>query len=362
MVLKYFYYLYYKITGYLYHDNNNYNLPFEIEEIEKEENFQNYKNNNEINKTIFALNNMPEIIHTLLFNNINNISNNYYYIRIRDQQVDHNLVLYEDMIDQNIQYIFIRLNIINNNSMNHVNGIIINKSQKYVLIYEPQVELSFDKLFMEEFLKLKSDFSNYKFIYAEDIGYNVYNKMQNYDLFCQTYVLLVFILIIMNDNINYKKYRKMFNTLINYKNLGYFLYFINTLLQENNYDICCTEDLWAYPTNRLQNISNWVHFFFNNNRKEDQIDVDIIEHNDMYIIEKDYINGSFNNGILNELTLPPSDIETVGISVENVSLMAGDVLCSDFLNISTSGFGASVPLDEESPIETTSKLSLSLSI
>ena len=328
MVLQYFYYLYYKLKYYLYPDNRNYAVPFDIEEIENEKNFYEYQNNNEVNKTLFALNNMPEIVYQLIFKDMINVSPNYYYIRMDDQNINHNLeTLKDDMLNDNIQYIFIRLNIIQH-LISHVNGIIINKNQNYVLIYEPKVVMIYDPIYIEEFLKLKGDFSNYKFILAQDIGYTCYNRMQNYDLFCQTYVLFVFILITLNDNINYVKYRKMFNTIINYNNLGYFLYYINTLLTKNNYTICNQQEIWAYPTHKFKNISNIINFFFYNKKEElEENDIDIIEENDMFIIDfyntnlgcSGKSNGTSINGIFNEFfnEVPPSTIPVIGTSVEN---------------------------------------------
>lgn len=329
MILKYFFYLYYKIKGYLYISNKDYCVPFDCQEIEKEESFHEYKNNNKlINKTMFALNNMPNEIYNLLFSQTLNISKNYYNIRLeQNKNIYHNLeLLKDDMLNTDIEYIFIRLNIINSEKfINHVNGIIINKNKKYVLIYEPKVELLFERSFLEKNLIDSTTILNeYKFIYAEDIGYNIYTKMQGYDLFCQTYVLFVFILITLNDDINYQNYKQMFDAIITYKNLGYLLYHIDTLLQKNNYIICDQLELWSYPTHRFQNISNMLHFFFHNNEKEENCinenieNINIIEENDMYIVNN-HLGEAVNSGTGEVSTLGFSTILVNGFSTDSLN-------------------------------------------
>ncbi len=293
MIFGYVIYLYYKLKGYLYSNNDTkvqYRIPFDIDLINKDENYHKYE---DINKTIFALNNMPDVVHHLLFGNKDNIAFNYYYIRldIEKKEIDHNLDLLEsDMLNKDIRYIFIRLNLINSqNHFNHVNGIYINKNKKYVLIFEPKVELSFTKDLINSFLRNNIDLSKYKFIYAEDLGYNIYNRMQNYDLFCQTYVLFVFLLITLNDDmIEYDNYSTMFQSVINSKNIGYLLYHINTLLLNNNYDICDQPELWTLSSNKFKKIKNLIKYLIDNKKEEDITKFIIKEDGDLFIIDNNY--------------------------------------------------------------------------
>jgi len=304
MIVRYFVYLYYKIKGYLYLDNNNnqYKIPFDKFSIPKHKN---------INNTIFALNNMPETIHQLLFGNNGDIAFNYYYIRLDLQKnmVDHNLALNDDMLNNDIKYIFIRLNLINNNSLfNHVNGIYINKNKKYILIYEPKVELMYDSEFIETLLKSKIDCHDYIFIYAEDLGYSHYKRMQNYDLFCQTYVLFVFVLITLNDDINYENYSDMFDSVINSNNIDHFLYYIDELLKNNNYDICEQPELWTIP-----NIMKCI--FKKDNNNNDNVEKLVIkEDDDIFIIDQ----------VNNIAETDDVDLEDCNLGCNNSNVMIGE--------------------------------------
>ncbi|ARF09568.1 hypothetical protein Indivirus_1_191 [Indivirus ILV1] len=283
MVFGYVVYLYYKIKGYLCSNNNSsfqYKIPFDTETLKN--------NSGNINKVIFALNNMPDTIHHLLFGDQNNISFNYYYIRLdlEKKELNYNLEGIDDDINNvDIEYIFIRLNLINRQDFfDHVNGIYINKNKKYVLIFEPKVKLSFDAPFIEAFMKKYIHDDNYKFIYAEDLGYNIYNKIQNYDLFCQTYVLFVFSLIILNDNmIEYNNYSTMFNDVINSKNIEYFLYYIDILLQKNGYEICDQPELWTLSQNNFIKIKNIINYIITNKKTEDN-NCNIREEDDLFIV------------------------------------------------------------------------------
>lgn len=250
MIFKYIGYLYNKFKCYLYSNNleETYNIPFPLKH-------KSY----DINKVIFAINNMPHIIHNILFFDMKTVSQNYYYIRLDNSCLSHNLEnLDKDMHNSEIEFIFIRLDLINKNKyINHVNGIYINKNKKYILIFEPKFELSFDKNTVEELIQ----YEDYKFIYAEDIGYTKYTKMQNYDLFCQTYVLLTFFIITHNDN-NYNDYtqiKSMISSIINSKSIDCFHYYLYELLKKNNYEICEQNDLFSY------NVVDIVKFLFKKN-------------------------------------------------------------------------------------------------
>lgn len=296
MLFKYIVYIYNKLKGYIYSNNSKvqYKIPFDST-LPK-------PNNYDINKTIFALNNMPDIIHNLLFENDINVASNYYYIRldIVNKTIDHNLDLLKNDIDNdNIKYIFIRLNLVNCKYFNHVNGIYINKSKYYTLIFEPKYELIYNPLELESLLKNYTN--NYQFIYAKDIGYTIYNRMQSYDLFCQTYVLFSFLLIVLNDGeINYENYCEMFSSVITPKNVEYLLYHIDNLLKKNNYDICNQPELWVQPNDKFNEIKNVIRFIFNNKKEEDISNLNICEEDGLVMIENYSVNSVSNAGDDNE--------------------------------------------------------------
>ncbi|AYV76897.1 MAG: hypothetical protein Barrevirus3_17 [Barrevirus sp.] len=297
-MIGYLLYLYNKVKGYIYTNNNTedvipFIIPFDIEQIEKEDAYHKYKN---VNQTIFAINNMPNVVHNLLFCGYSTVSLNYYYcnLDLKDNSITHNLInpFDTDLLNDTIKYIFIRINIIGSKKLfDHVNGIYINKNKKYILIFEPKLVLLYDKEMMEEFIRDKTfELHDYKLIWASDLGYNQYNKMQKYDLFCQTYVLFVFILIVLNDcniiNVE-EEYIIMFSSIITNKNVSYFLYHIDTFLKTNNYDICQQDELWTLPgINGIKDISNIVKYLITKKEiRELDSQFNIVEEDDLFIID-----------------------------------------------------------------------------
>ena len=124
----------------------------QLDEIKKDLLYVDYKKDrSRINKTIFALNNMPEVIHTVLFKNSNYLHicpkyfQMYYELNDNNKFVKKyaNLTTLQVYLDDNaLRYIYIRINLIENNKKNdHVNSIIIDKKKKYILYFEPQCEL-----------------------------------------------------------------------------------------------------------------------------------------------------------------------------------------------------------------------------
>ena len=274
-MFHYFAYLYYAIKNYLHPPNPSnlikYNLPFDTNAIENNPNFVKFKNNDtSLNKVIFALNNLPDKIHTLMFHNNKEICNKFFSItiKLKNQMIigmHHSLDTINDhILDNNIRYIFIRINVIaTQHVMNHVNCIIIDKKNKYMLFFEPKVEFMYDiqeftKL-VDELIKLPNDYTK---LYPKDIGYDYYNRLQSYDAFCQSYVLFVFILIISNNDIKTNEYSLMFNTIITSNNLGYLLFHIDTLLELDGCEICIQDEIWSFPTNKTKNILNIMNLFF----------------------------------------------------------------------------------------------------
>lgn len=285
MVLHYIKYLYRIIINYWYKAPIlNYQLPFAI--IDDDPEFIKFKTDDvELNKIIFALNNIPDIVHGLLFNKKDNsdVCQKYFSITIKLEnskiaELYHNLDnINEFLANDNIRFIYIRLNILTNSTgkMHHVNCIIIDKKSKYVLFFEPRNSLLFDVNELIDKIKDKIDIDPYTKLIPSDIGYNMFNKLQQYDAFCQTYVLFAYILVINNKDIQYTNYSTMFNSVITSQNIGHFYYHINKLLKINNYNICDQPIVWKFPTN----IFNIMHPFGNNNTEGDEVEMsDIVVH------------------------------------------------------------------------------------
>lgn len=292
-MFEYIIYLFYAIKNYFSYNTIKYNLPFDINGIENDPEFEKFKNNDkELNKVIFALNNLPENVHTILFNNNIKISNKFFYVTLKTKneniiEIFHNINDANDqMKNDDVRYILIRINIIDimNNKMNHVNSIIIDKHNKYILFFEPKVTFTYNITDLTKIVDEILNVQTYTKIYPENIGYNSYNKMQQYDAFCQSYILFVFIMITLNENIKPENFSFMFNTTITTHNLGYLLFYINCLLKNDGMDICDQDEIWSFPTNTTKNLLNLMHLFFNN---KDEIPKDEI--NKLILTEEDDI-------------------------------------------------------------------------
>jgi hypothetical protein len=289
MITEYIKYLYNAIVNYWYKKSiTNYHLPFPIN-IENDPEFIKFKDNEVVlNKIIFALNNIPDIVHTLLFNE------KYFSITIKVNKykitsVYHSLENIQEHLKSDNRYIYIRLNIITNSTykMHHVNCIIIDKKEKYILFFEPRVNFLFniDDLIKE--LDALINIKDYKKLLPSDIGYNIFNRLQKYDAFCQTYVLFAYILIINNKDIHYTNFSTMFNSM-DTQSIGCLFYYINNLLENNNYNICDQPIIWKYPTNNLKNIFNMINIFSNNKSEDQDIelsDMDIYEEGDLIFVD-----------------------------------------------------------------------------
>jgi hypothetical protein len=163
--------------------------------------------------------------------------------------------------DDCIQYIYFRINLINEHNttinINHVNCIIIDKKNKYVLIFEPKGILSYDINIIKNLFHKYDNLNQYKYLTPCDIGYKQYStsqSLQRYDFYCQTYVMMVFYLIINNKNIKFSEYSKLFTKSINKKTVGYFLYQIDIALKKNNIEFHSFPILWSYQDGYIASV------------------------------------------------------------------------------------------------------------
>lgn len=208
--------------------SHNYNNPID---------FINIDNNSTFNQKIRSvISNYPKLIHELAFKNNINICPKYQYITL--QKVNNGMNVIDSNFDRDLidddryRYIYIRVNI-ERPSINHVNCVIIDKFNKWVLIFEPKYSLSYDI----EHIKAIIGLDNYDILVPKDIGYNFINRLQKFDYYCQTYVLFVFHIIISNPDVPYNEYALMINHIITYPHLRSYWYHIYSLLKESNFDI-----------------------------------------------------------------------------------------------------------------------------
>jgi len=257
-----------------YNDHLNINNNQSVE-------FLNFKKNKlNINKSFFVLNNLPDVIHKLLFEKYPYVCQQYFHITLditkSTTNIFHNLYdISKYTTNDNISHIFIRVNIINKiTNLHHVNSIIINKIDQYILFFEPKVKFSYDVNILSDLIKLYID-TNYKCVYPDDIGYDIYPKLQKYDAYCQCYIIYTFLLIINNPDVEYKDYAPMFNVQINIDKIGYFIFYVYEQMLENNYCIDDVPILWDFPEYTFVSYFNplkiiWWHFYDKNKQKQNK--------------------------------------------------------------------------------------------
>lgn len=267
----------YKVYG--VYTNNYINQFGHIKNLEKCTEFTNFKNSTEeFSKLIFILNNFPENVYNIVFSKYDpkHICQKYYIIKlIKSKDEKDYTVCYSNLddIQSNVDstFIYIRVELYDHNikgTINHVNSIIINNSTKVILFFEPQTYLKYNK---DELIFLIG-LENYTFIEPQDIGYSIFNRLQTFDCFCQTYILYVFILIVDNPHVEYKEYSKMFNSIITTKNIGYFLFYLYMELKTLDIDIQTFSTGWYFPKNGFNKLLNTLRLRFK----------DALENNDNY--------------------------------------------------------------------------------
>lgn len=232
---------------------------------DQKEDLDNFKDNSiEFNKMIFALNNIPDKVFDLLFCDYDNICPKFYKIIFKKDLKLNTFVTTFNNLDEyinndNMRYVYIRVDIIDKSKkINHVNCIIIDRINKYILIFEPKCKLVIDVKDIDNILKHYIDTKEYKLLTPSDIGYNSINKLQKNDCFCQTYIVFVFYLIVENPGVNHEDFSKLFNTVITTDNIGYFVYHIYKKYIESDLEINDVPILWQYPTSDFRTLLNSI--------------------------------------------------------------------------------------------------------
>ena len=212
------YYIYNSVFIKPFYNNSNYNNIFNLDTIVQDRDYINYKKSGSlINKTIHYLNSIPALVHYILFRENKQVCNKYFQIYYKNstKEYDNLETLNSYMLDSTIRYIFIRVNLIENNKYNnHANAIIIDKSQKWILYFEPQCKTRISMDIIKSDLTNYISLTDYKYITPENIGYSIVNKLQRFDNYCQTYVIYAYCIIVNNPTVDYKDYSNMLNSII----------------------------------------------------------------------------------------------------------------------------------------------------
>jgi hypothetical protein len=261
-----------------------YNIPFNVNQISELDEFKLFKNNDDsVNKVVFALNNLPEKVHKVLFSMMNDVCDKYFFISLTlecGQVVNlyHNFIDIDKYLNNVGRYIYVRVNLIDNSKLlNHVNCIIVDKYLKYILLFDPKGSIGFELDAFESFID--GVFVGYTKLFPWDIGYRYSNRLQVFDSFCQSYVVLAFMLVVCNPHVLVGDFSIMFNDVINYEFIGIFLFYVRNLLIGYGVDIGEQMDiiLWSYPTRRFNQFFRWL---FGHGHKLEQVQVKVKDDED----------------------------------------------------------------------------------
>jgi len=144
------------------------------------------------NQTIFALNNIPEKIHEVLFKGYHDVSHSFFQMTFKKVDGEYEPSssslggLPKEIQNADVRFIFIRVNLIKSSaSIQHVNCIIIDKEKRFILYFEPMVVLRLDPTDITNILfGLSDELQNYKLLLPNDIGYNVRRTSSMYTAWC----------------------------------------------------------------------------------------------------------------------------------------------------------------------------------
>lgn len=173
---------------------------------------------------IFTINNLPEIVFEKLSEKYACLNKNYQWIQIKKNIVIHNL----DELDNSLQrFIFIKIELID---YNHVNCLIIDNRMKHIILFEPKGSEIIDINLLKSLVSLHG----YIWITSKDMGFNMFNRIQYFDQFCQTYILMALICILNNPNTPVAEHASLFNDLINGYSINNFHKYISDKVKIEN--------------------------------------------------------------------------------------------------------------------------------
>ena len=172
-VMSIFYRLYCKLYNYIFWSRNN------INKNELVTNYEDFKKNDiAFSKVIFSLNNLQDIVFKILIKGNENVCQKPFHIYFENDKESYNNLegINNYLNDDSINYIYIRINLVNKkNIMNHVNCIIIDKTKGFVLYFEPMANLRINLDIIRNIM-LKYNVE-YKLLTPKDIGYSYNNRL-----------------------------------------------------------------------------------------------------------------------------------------------------------------------------------------
>jgi len=236
-------------------------------------------------KTVFCLNSLSSVIFPIIFQYFQNVSLNNYVLQILDSQMYFNEFykqnILNDLTNINIRFIYIRVTIKNNyslfskfNYINHVNCIIIDKQEKIIFIIEPKIKLKYRIDKIVNILCDNNKLDNFDIITLNDFGYQINKPIQKNDIFCQTYILLIFYLIVHYPDIKYNNYKDLFD-LISKNTISKFLFIINKgIINETiNIDFTDYPIIWGHSNNFIKKINRFYNYFKKRNHTYDNFQI-----------------------------------------------------------------------------------------
>lgn len=233
------------------------------------------------NKILFVINNFPNVVHEILFSHYNYVSPTFYEMNLNNNEITHNninRIFLQDMVDMNIRYLFVRINIRNNGYMDHVNCMIVDKYQNVILVYEPQYKMKYNidiiKIFMKEVFD-ELNITEYQYITSSDLGFGFFNSLQKYDYFCQTYILLIYMIIVKFHNILDSNFH-LFCSEITYEKMEHFYsYLLKKIPDKINLDNIIPNIHYRYIPNKS---INFLKNYFTKNKKNECLLIDGISY------------------------------------------------------------------------------------
>jgi hypothetical protein len=214
---------------------------------------------NEINETIFNLNNNMHKIYDKIVQFKPNCCSQYYFIEFVKQSLlgkyeyfNARLNGFSSQLERNdIRFIFIKLNLYDISMLkylhlDHNTGLIIDKQEKLIIHYDPRNYYTFERSDFK-FLEHPS-MRDYKFHNTDFLGFSIYERLQWTDNFCQTYVMIIMIIIM--SSINYDEAIHHIKS-VDYDVISRFLFKINKLIDRGN-DTLVIGKHWFIPKTRIQ--------------------------------------------------------------------------------------------------------------
>lgn len=258
-----------------------------------------------IGKVIYLLNNLPKEIFKKIFLQFNKVCPNLYLV-VLTKNTNTNTYTYNfsDLyqrydnfvsdLKSGKRYICIKINIDyhkgskSNKTVGHVNIIIIDINRKFILFFDSSNRIDYDIKKFDMIINTVNFHTGtdklFTILKPSDIGYSFFSSLQGYNLFCQTYIFLVLLLIISNKKISHTSYKLLFDNEISNEILGLFLFYIYKKIEHDD-NFKNIEFDFYYPGNYLQNIINSLIFKYKTIDLDNNLDMSNVNDNDVIAFE-----------------------------------------------------------------------------